>query len=229
MTAVYCFSGSGHSRAVAEYFAKRLNVDILNIGEKPVAQKMICRTAIVVFPVYCQNIPEPVKSFLPCLKAEYIVFIATYGKMWHGNVLWEAAKAACGKVIADAYIPIGHTYLRGNAEFPKEGLSAIIERIEAPRLAVIPKSSKNIFADFFPAWRSRLSVKITRNKDCNECGLCAERCPMQAIHSGKIKCNCIRCLRCVNLCPRAALEFKLRPILKKYLSKNREESLKVYL
>ena len=31
MTSVYCFSGSGHSYAIAEYFARELQVPVVNI------------------------------------------------------------------------------------------------------------------------------------------------------------------------------------------------------
>lgn len=44
-------------------------------------------------------------------------------------------------------------------------------------------------------------------KNCVKCGLCAERCPVQAIHSTGYTTDskkCISCMRCVNQCPEKA-------------------------
>lgn len=46
------------------------------------------------------------------------------------------------------------------------------------------------------------------NKQCTDCGLCAEICPAQAISREKIKTadssKCISCMRCVTQCPESA-------------------------
>ena len=45
-------------------------------------------------------------------------------------------------------------------------------------------------------------------RDCNSCGLCGEKCPVQAIdrsnprHTDRDR--CISCMRCVSICPRSA-------------------------
>lgn len=45
------------------------------------------------------------------------------------------------------------------------------------------------------------------NKDCVKCGMCAERCPVQAIDPadfGTDAHKCISCMRCVSQCPHSA-------------------------
>ena len=98
------------------------------------------------------------------------MLIATYGGISYGNVLYEAQKIVQGEVIAGAYIPIGHTFLNGDYEFDKEYLLPITERIKTPQKVHIPKTRKNPLANNFPALRSRIGVKLTREKQCNNCG-----------------------------------------------------------
>lgn len=229
MTSVYCFSGSGHSSAVADFFSEKLNCETRLISKALTDQALRSETAVVVFPVYCQNIPQSVKKFLKKLDAEYIVFIATYGKVSYGNVLYEAKKRVRGKVIAGAYVPMGHTFLNGDFNFDREALLPILERIRHPEVAKMPKSPKNIFADFCPAWRSRAGVKIIRTSACVSCNICGQNCPTGAIHRGNIHAKCIRCFRCVSHCPQGALVFKNSRILKKYLASHHREEMKVYL
>ena len=223
MTGVFCFTGSGHSLRVAEYIAEKLNSSVCMIDSKKPASAEELQSAVVVFPVYCQNIPKPVKRFLTNLKAENIVLIASYGKISWGNVLAEAEKLVNGSVIAGACVPIGHTFLNGTADFDKAALEPLFERIESPREAKIPVKRKNIFADFLPAWRSRVSVKIIRADSCTLCDLCGRSCPMSAIKNGITNEKCIRCLRCVSICPQKALSFKNSFVLRRYLTKQRTE------
>ncbi len=226
MTRVYCFSGSGHSLAVAQFFAERLGCETVPIrGEEAHA----CRLAVIVFPVYCQNVPAPVLSFLRGLSCRYAVIVATYGRISYGNALCDAKKKLSGQVIAGAYVPTGHTFLKGDHAFDSRALLPILEKIKSPSPAVIPKCRKNPLADFFPAWRSRIGVKLRRTEQCNGCGVCEALCPMGAIRNGKIRASCIRCLRCVTECPRQALRFENTWILQTYLDAYHKNELVLYL
>lgn len=225
MSAVYCFSATGHSLAVAEYFARELNAPLFEIGKISPGTD----TAIVVFPVYCQNIPAPVKVFLPTLEAESVVLIATYGRMHQGNVLHEASKLVKGKIIAAAFVPTGHTYLNDDVPLDGSALRPILERIGQAREVNIPPVSKGLLACLFCGLRSRLGVRLLKNGACTACGACTRACPMNAMDCGRPNSRCIRCLRCVNICPNRALETKLHPFLRFYLRKIRRDEYIVYL
>lgn len=228
MIKVYYFSGSGHSFAVAKYISQQLKCEISEIGSKE--ERMSTeKTAVVVFPVYCQNIPKPVKIFLQNLTSKYVVLIATYGKISYGNVLYEAQKLVSGEVISGAYIPMGHTFLSGDYSFDTDIFSPIIERIESPQRVHIPKTRKNPLSNIFPGFRSRISVEITKNKGCNNCGMCENNCPVGAFKNGRINSKCIRCLRCVTSCPQQALQYKNRRILKNYLESHYKDEIVIYL
>jgi ferredoxin len=227
MTTVFWFSGSGHSYAVAKALSDILDCGVERIGDQ---QDLPCKreVAVVVFPVYCQNIPNPVAKFLKNLYADHIALLATYGKISYGNVLHEAKNMVHGEVIAGAYVPMGHTFRGEDCFFQSDFLLPFAERIRLSQKADIPKTPKNPLADIFPALRSRMSVRITKNELCNECGLCTESCPMRAIQNGKINAKCIRCLRCVTICPPNALQFKNIWILEKYLKAYNKEEYILY-
>lgn len=226
MTKICCFSGSGHSLAVAETLSQMTGYAIEQI---PSAITETAETAVVVFPVYCQNIPVPVKAFLKNLGAKYVVLIATYGKISYGNVLYEAARLVSGEVIAGAYIPIGHTFLSGDTGFRTDFLLPILERIASPQKADIPKTRKALFADLFPGFRSRIGGHIRKSAACDSCGLCEKSCPMDACCSGVPNHRCIRCLRCVTNCPQKALVYENSRILRWYLNRYRKEEYRLYL
>ena len=225
MITIYCFSGSGHSLAVSKALARMFNCEIKTVDSKTAAED----TAVIVFPVYCQNIPKPVKRFLKGLEAKYVALIATYGKISYGNVLYEAQKLLRGQVIAGAYIPMGHTFLDGDYEFDATQLLPIVERIKAPRQVTIPKTAKNPLANIFPGLRSRIGVKIKKGSNCCNCGLCERSCPVGAIRNGRIRSQCIRCLRCVTNCPQKALQYKNSRILDAYLNSYCKEEYVLYL
>jgi ferredoxin len=225
MITIYCFSGSGHSFAVSKELSQLLDCEIKPIDNKATTED----TAVVVFSVYCQNIPKPVKRFLKGLEAKYVALIATYGKISYGNVLYEAKKLLHGQVIAGAYIPMGHTFLDGDCRFDATKLLPIVRRIKAPQQATIPKTAKNPLANIFPGLRSRIGVKIIKRNNCNSCGLCERTCPIGAIQNGRIHSQCIRCLHCVTICPQKALQYKNSRVLDAYLNSYCKEEYVLYL
>ena len=225
MITIFYFSGSGHSLAVSKELAQMLDCEIRPVDRETATAD----TAVVVFPVYCQNIPKPVKRFLKGLEAKYVVLIATYGKISYGNVLYEAQKLLHGQVVAGAYIPMGHTFLDGDYAFDSKYLLPIVQRIKEPRQVLIPKTSKNPLANIFPGLRSRIGVKIIKGNNCDSCGLCERSCPVGAIQNGKIHSQCIRCLGCVTNCPQKALQYKNSRILDLYLKSYCKEEYVLYL
>lgn len=226
MTQVYCFSGSGHSRVLAEHLADRLHTSVIPITADTKAEADL---ALVVFPVYCQNLPPLVKLFLRDLDAKHAVLIATYGKISHGNVLREASRITRAQVIAGAYIPTGHSFLGQGAGFDANELDAILDRVAAPQPAQIPRCGKNPFASFAPAWRSRVGLRLDKTEACNACGLCTRACPVGAMQNGTPDRRCIRCLRCVHICPQKALRTRMHPLLSSYLRRQRRKNAEIYL
>lgn len=64
-------------------------------------------------------------------------------------------------------------------------------------------------------YREYLSIPIKpkADKNCNKCGFCMKKCPVQAITADTIKSadknKCISCLKCVSVCPRHSRHINL--------------------
>lgn len=146
MNAVLYYSCSGQSKKFAEQSAKDINYPVYDITCLQNCDEF--EKVIIVFPVHCQGVPEPLKAILKNIKAKHVILIATYGRANHGNALYEAAKLT-GNVIAAAYIPAKHTY-NLNENYSSPNLPAEIKsRIENPVYIDIPKSRKTPFASVF--------------------------------------------------------------------------------
>ena len=227
MTRVFYFSATGRTLELARYFAQRLGADPVDMLLSPSSSRN--ETAMVVFPVYCQEIPPPVRAFLCRLEAERVVLIAAYGRMSWGSVITDGAKLVSGTVIAAACVPIGHTYLGQPADFDPEPLEPIFRRIAQPAAARLRGGKRNLFSRIAPALRSRIGVKLLRSDSCAECGLCTAQCPMGTMAGGRPGSSCIRCLRCVSICPYKALSFRLTMPVRLYLGKKRMTDTVLFL
>ncbi len=226
MNAVLYYSATGQSERIAQYIAEKADfetADILSLKCKDFDN------AVVVFPVHCQSIPEPVKQCLNNIVVANLTLIAVYGRMCHGNVLREIQKKYSHNIVAAAYIPAKHAYLP-DKEFDRFGeLQPLLDKITNPAPIVIPKSYRNPLSNVFKKTRSRIGVKLYRDANCNGCGICDDVCPYSAINKGKPNRKCIRCLSCVARCPQNALHGKNRFLMRLYLKKKKKDDLEIFI
>ncbi len=227
MNAVVFYSTTGQSELVAKYFAQKLCYPVFDIEN---IESKRYESLVLIFPVHCQNIPYVVEDFLKTAEVEHLTAVATYGKMCPGNVLYEIKKKFGFNIVAGAYIPTKHSYVDGDVGFADfEKLEPIFEKIKNPLAINLPRLYKNPFANLFPRLRSRLGLKIYKNSICTNCGICTENCHFGAIKDGVINDKCIRCLKCVTVCPNNALYFKARLPLRLYLSKKQVNKTIIYI
>ncbi|MCM1043753.1 MAG: 4Fe-4S binding protein [Corallococcus sp.] len=226
MNAVIYYSNTNESKSIAQYLVAKLGYPLLDIFA---AENCVWQNAVLVFPVYCQNIPQKVKKFLSCLKADNFAAIATYGKMSYGNVLYEIQKKY-HKLVAAAYVPTKHAYIDEERFCLFDKLDVIANKFDNPQTVTVPKARKNPFANVLKKLRGRLGVKIIKdNSKCDGCGICAKMCDNNAVACGKFTNKCIRCMKCTVNCPRNALSVRLSPVMKKYLAKPKCTDLKIYI
>lgn len=225
MNAVVYYSNTNESKHIAEYFAEQLQFTLVGIANAESKYE----NAVLVFPVHCQNTPQAVAKFLSRLTAQNLTLIATYGKMCHGNVLYEIQQKYKLNIVAAAYVPTKHAYLDEPRFNNFAGLRKAVDKAQNPSAIKIPKAYKNPLANAFKGLRSRIGVKIVKNDDCDNCGLCKTSCLQGAINNGKTNRNCIRCLKCVASCPKQALTFKTTTAMSAYLKKKKQDELKIYV
>ena len=229
VSAVVFYSNTGESRAIAAYLANKLGYRLAALEEEKTEKY---QNLVLVFPVYCQNIPRAVAAFLKKAEAQCLAVIAAYGKMHHGNVLYEIQTQYRKAVVAGAYVPTRHAYIEDDEPFSEfDLLMPLVEKLRAPSPApvLLPRLRKNLLASLFPEGRSRIGLKIQKSGLCDGCNACAALCPLGAMQNGTPSRRCIRCLRCVTLCPRQALEIKLGLPLKLYLRKKKKDEIILYL
>lgn len=227
MNAVVFYSNTGQSKSVAEFLSNQLGYALMDIEEVVLEEY---ENLVLVFPVYCQNIPDLVKGFLRKITVVNLTTIATYGKMCPGNVLYEIQKKYCFNIIAGAYVPTKHSYIEEDDIFDDfEKLSLLIDKIQNPSLVQIPTRYKNPFANAFPKLRTQIGLKIKKSADCNGCNQCGMNCSCGAIRNGVTNSNCIRCLKCVKICPHQALKVQKGFWLKTYLRKKKMNEIIIYV
>lgn len=231
MNAVIYFSCTGACERIARGLADRLNFPLTELNADSKAKILSGKygDAVIVFPVHCQTYPTFMKDFFKRLNCERVSLVAAYGRVNAGNALYEAAKKLHSTVIAAAYIPAEHSYIKDgyiSPAVPDEFIEKIFSRKPAEPL---PKRRKTPFAGLFPSARSRAIIKLRRTGDCDGCGICESVCPMRAIKNGKPDGKCVRCLKCVAHCPRGALQIKKSRILTRYLKSAVKEDVILYL
>lgn len=225
MNGVVYWSNTGQSRLAAAYLAERLQWPCFDMADAPREFGML----ILIFPVHCQRIPDAVADFLKRVRAQWLVPIATYGRMCHGDVLRQLQRRYGFAIAASAYLPAKHSYLPDSSPVDRTELDRLLPALKHPVPVRIPQSRRNPLSDLFPALRSRLGVVLERTGACNGCGICGKHCPVGTMGDGIPGSNCIRCLRCAALCPRQALRFRLRWPMRCYLRKANRAQAECFL
>jgi ferredoxin len=206
--AVFYFSGTGNSLAVAKKICEKLNdcslFDITNeflseqdcnaiFNENPCFERLV-----VVFPSYAYGMPKIVKQFLSnfSICAEYVALIVTCGTKSGGTIHSAARKLSKRKIKVDYhaeiqtvenFIPIfGNTKphkIKFRLENQIEKSDEIVDEIER-KIKKSLKGKKIISAaisSLFLLSSPLLSRFMAFNNKCFGCGLCQKCCPAKAI------------------------------------------------
>lgn len=228
------FSATGNSKYVAERIAKEFEDKAISM-EKSDGVIELTQGAIlgIVTPVHWWQLPVYVREFLQRMTVkgcspEYAFIVTTYGTT--PGCTYEDARrilapkglnlrAGFGVKMPDIWTPIfdlsnPEKVQKQNEEAEKyidDVLSHIRNRITGNKMQHKKSYAVRIFTDpFLNSERKTKNFHV--HEQCIGCGLCARRCPAQAIEIQDkkpvwVKEQCVLCLRCLHSCPKFAIQY----------------------
>ena len=179
--------------------------------------------AVIAVPSYGGRVPATAVARLAKLRGNgaRAVVMAVYGNRAYEDTLLElqdtAAKAGFAVIAAIAAVAehsIAHQFATGRPDAQDQQQLKTFARSIKEKLASGELSMPHVPGNR-PYKTSSVSMVPKATKACVSCGLCAQKCPVQAIdrlHPQTVdKKACISCMRCVAICPHHAR--RIHPIM----------------
>lgn len=224
---IFYFSGTGNSAWAARQLARLTGddaCDITALNEPP--DLAHARQVGFVFPVYAWGVPEIMADFAKKLpKVQSFTFgLCTCGGD-AGHTMKQFSKLYPLRSSYSLVMP--NNYILGS---DTDGKNEILQKITAARAELERISGeiqrqekvyrvhegamaglKSSLVNFGFNRFARSAKPFLTEDSCNGCGLCAANCPAHAItlKDGKPvwAAQCYQCLRCINQCPRQAIQY----------------------
>lgn len=218
------FSPTGGTQRVAELMTSVWSnevetVDLSNPAEDFSAYSFAPEDIVLIaLPSYAGRVPGLAAERLLRIRGNSAkcVLVCVYGNRAYDDTLVEMADIAekCGFVVAAAVSAVAeHSIMRQYASGRPDEQDR--KELQAYAEAILDKINQGKFAESLQIPGNRPYKKAGNvgmvpkaTKDCVNCGLCAKRCPAQAIDPGNGKTTdagkCISCMRCVAECPHSA-------------------------
>lgn len=232
MNGILYFSSTGNSLYAAQAVQKRLTGELRYIpaykGNGSEYEKII-----IVSPVYSYGLPMHVFDLLPSLKGRNVCMILTYGGMLAGadRLAYEYAcenglkiKGVYAVKMAENFTLTFSTpgfYNKLMLHSAAGKIEKIIASIAADEENIpVEKKTKRLEHETNKANWYLIAKDFSVTDDCIRCGKCINLCPSGNISmkEGKITFgeSCVACLGCYHRCPRKAIRYKNRKKLDRY-------------
>jgi ferredoxin len=234
---IFYFSGTGNSKHVAECIVDSSGEKLIyickdNLDKKEKYHLTEHEKLGFIFPVYWYSMPTIVEEFIMNVtitgyKHQYVYGVATYG-FAAGNVMNRLRmvlrrkqlllKGVFGVRMVDNYV-VGYNLIKVeeqkrillNAEEEINKIHSMINRQEVTEY--IKKGSLSFATPItsLAYKRANHTRKFYVTNACNGCRSCAVNCPCNVIHMDdripKWDNNCTFCLKCINGCKQAAIQY----------------------
>lgn len=226
------FSATGNCKYVATRLVQAEEQEMLSIADcvRKSQYAFSDKTIRIISPTYDWGLPSIVKDFLikASFQTEYLYYIATYGTT-PGASGAIANKAIQGRKIdayysvqmADTWTPI---FDLSTPEKVARYTKNTEDEIGSVIRSVKDRSTNRYMSPRTPAFitewiaepiynsKVRRTMNFHVEDTCIGCGLCAKKCPVQAIEMQDkrpvwIKDKCVMCLGCLHRCPKFAIQY----------------------
>ncbi len=237
-----CFSPTGTTKAIVRGVARGMNQsteELIDIT-RPDARKEQLQTSedellVVAVPVYMGRVPALLSEYLHGIKAHKTpaVCIVVYGNRVYDDALLELknilTERGCMPIAGAAFI--GEHSFSGSESPTAKGRPdtrdlnyaesfgrRIINKLQAASspddIAVLQVPGNFPYSGVTDLWNVDF---IAVSSECNQCGICAEGCPVGAIDTKDSNLidqeKCITCCACIKKCPQNARAMKPSPVM----------------
>lgn len=233
---IFCFSGTGNSRYIAQRIAEALQETVIDLNARIKANDTTTvdtgSDIIMVTPTYAWRIPRIVSEWMAKAKwtgAKRIWFVMDCGSEI-GNAAGYNRQLAAQKQLkymGTAQIIMPENYIAMFNAPQKEQAKGIVEQAEPELQKVLtrlragqefPPPRDNLYDRFMSGpvnpvfYRFFVKADAFRTTEaCIGCGKCVELCPLNNIRleNGKPVWgkNCTHCMACICYCPKEAIEY----------------------
>ncbi len=219
------FSPTGGTARVADVISKALEMPVSKIDLSEAATDFSAVSlekedlAVIAVPSYGGRVPATATQRIEKINGNHAacVIVCVYGNRAYEDTLVELndiAEKSGFRVIAAIAAVAEHSILRQYASGrPDSEDEAELRRFCDRILEKLREKTSDFSAPQIPGSRpykqtGQGGLIPKANSKCTGCGLCAEKCPTQAISRNDLKLadskKCISCMRCVALCPQGA-------------------------
>ncbi len=223
------FSPTGTTKRIVGMIAKDLGVKVneYDITDNFSGIKKLSFTkddlVIIGIPVYSGRVPKLAGEVLSQMKGDKtpVVLVATYGNRHYDDSLLELKimlqKQRFVTIAAAAFVTEHSVVQKFGKGRPNSSDLKIMQEFSEDLLIKINSFDLQKHKDLpikgnleYRRYKT-IPIKPHALRMCNRCGLCACRCPANAISPTNPKRvdkkSCVTCMRCVRICPRNARGF----------------------